>query len=103
MMCYYALGGIVTMIVFMAAETRWPCPRFEHSFPGGKAYRSGLVWVAGVCYGLIWPMYWLTAFPDLIHTRNGRLTCGSSSNGSSSSSSSSTSGAGETRNATPSG
>ena len=86
MLCYYALGAIITMVVFMAAETRWPCPKFERDYPGGKAYLSDIVWFACFFYGLVWPLYWFTAFPDLIHTRNGRLTCESSSKSSSSAS-----------------
>ncbi len=69
---YYAIGAVVTMMVFMAAETRWPCPRFSHSYPNGKAYRSDIVWLATCFYGVFWPWYWMIGFPDLIHTRNGR-------------------------------
>lgn len=71
-MPHYCVGGLATMVFVMLAETRWPCPRFEPSYPGGKAYRSALVWLACLFYGVVWPLYWLIGFPDLLLTRNGR-------------------------------
>jgi hypothetical protein len=68
----YLLGGLFSGAVFMAIETRWPCPRFEGSYPDGLAYRSAMVWGMFLCCVMVWPLYWFFVFPDVFHTRNGR-------------------------------